>query len=162
MGHWSSAGPTYYATARMHWAPEQTDAGGVVARWAEAFAPAATEMAEYVSFWESWTQATYLHKTPDFSKCVLLSHALSLTQQGSLWCRFSSNVTSARIANMARTSVHGSAYENMRFVYLSSLFDDADRLLAAARRACNGVDACEKRVAFMESGSKHGRLMAEG
>ena len=63
---------------------------------------------------------------------------------------------------MARTSVHGSAYENMRFVYLSSLFDDADSLLAAARRACNGVDACEKRVAFMESGSKHGRLMAEG
>ena len=83
-------------------------------------------------------------------------------QNASLWCRFSSNVTSARIANMARTSVHGSAYENMRFVYLSSLFDDADRLLAAARRACNGVDACEKRVAFMESGSKHGRLMAEG
>jgi len=66
MGHWSSAGPTYYATARMHWAPEQTDAGSVVARWAEAFAPAATEMAEYVSFWERWTQATYLHKTPDF------------------------------------------------------------------------------------------------
>ena len=97
-----------------------------------------------------------------FPKSVLLSHALSLTKKASLWRRFSSNVTSARIANMARTSVHGSAYENMRFVYLASLFDDADRLLAAARRACNGIDACENRVAFMESGSKHGRLMAEG
>lgn len=51
-------------------------------------------------------------------------------------------------------------YLNVRYVYTSSVFDRADELLQAAVNACKGQATCVKRVGFMESGSQHGRLIA--
>ena len=59
MGHWASAGPTYWATAMMHWAPEATDPHSLLAKWSAGFGPAKLAMLDYVTYWERWTNVTF-------------------------------------------------------------------------------------------------------
>jgi hypothetical protein len=59
MGHWAAAGPNYYATARMHWAPKQTNARQVLAQWSGAFTGATKEISAYIDYWSAFTNATF-------------------------------------------------------------------------------------------------------
>jgi|EP01046_Picozoa_sp_COSAG06_P020878 hypothetical protein len=145
MGHWSSAGPTYYATARMHWAPERTDPAHILSEYYSGFGAASSAVEDYVEYWTDWTSST-----------------------------FTSNITRTRIENLTRAiskqagTSHG-WYKNIAFVYLGSVFDQADALLEAARQACSSNTqntspagaSCVQRVEFLSNGCKHGRLVAE-
>lgn len=147
MGHWSSAGPTYYSTARMHWSPKNTDPDDILTEYYAGFGAASAAVKGYVEYWTDWTNQT-----------------------------FTSNATRTRIENLTRaiSKVAGEShgwYKNIAFVYLGSTFDQADSLLEVARQACkssgaamaSGVpaDTCVERVEFLSLGCMHGRLVAE-
>lgn len=144
MGHWSSAGPTYYSTARMHWAPNHTDPNEILTEYYSGFGAANASVRQYVEYWTNWTNKT-----------------------------FTSNATRTRIENLTRAiskqagEAHG-WYKNIAFVYLRQTFDQADTLLEEARQACKSNDAfgiaaaiCVQRVNFLSLGCTHGRLVAE-
>ena len=164
MGHWAAAGPNYYATAKMHWAPEQTNAKQVLAQWCAAFTGATKEISTYIDFWSAFTNASTTCSTLGYMRDLSFVYitrvaVVAIVYWPSNPCHeiiyiyiyiyipqatFTSNVTRTRIENLTHaiskqaSTSHG-WYMNVAYVYLADVFNTGDHLLSEARTACTAT-----------------------
>jgi hypothetical protein len=130
-GHWSTAAPTYYTVARLHW-DTALGAEGALKEFYQSFGPAAGAVGEYFDYWEGVFREAFTR--PDLEQILKQSDP----EGGQLG-------RGKAIAVLL-------GQEN---------FDTGRRLLEKARRAAEAAGDPElaERIAILELGRRHGELL---
>jgi hypothetical protein len=130
-GHWSTASPTYYATARLHW-DTHMKADEAWREYIEAFGPAADAVGEYFLHWRKVFEDTYLR--PDIDKLSKQADPIG----GWLGLR--------KVVGM---------------LFTKELFDKGRGLLEKARKAAAGQEDVLKSINVLQIGLDHGEKMVK-
>lgn len=141
-GHWATQGPNYYLIARMGARPDLS-VDDILAEYASAFEEAAPAIADYLRYWENFTQwAAY--SIPAGGNAVQ-------NPQGPY-------ETLVRKHKLSSSSLVGS-WQVMPDLYTDEVIDDAAAILDRALALLpTDRDQARARVRFLQDGLRHLRL----
>ncbi len=133
-GHWSTAAPTYYVTARLHW-DHQANVKALRREFMESFGPAADSIERYFDLWANAFRDAYLRE--DFG---------DLSKRADPYG-----------GDIGRRKA-------VAFFLAPEHFRKAAELLAEAREAANraGDVSLLERIGILELGLEHGEALMDG
>lgn len=130
-GHWSTASPTYYATARLHW-DLHLKAEEAWQEYFNAFGPAGDAVKQYFVHWKKAFEEAYLR--PDIDKLSKEADPIG----GWLGLR--------KVVGM---------------LFTKEMFDEGRGLLEKARRAAGGNEDLLKSLDVLQLGLEHGEQIVK-